>query len=98
MAERWLLVDEIAAHFRANPDTIYMWTTRKRLPAHKLVRLRNCSAFMVMTFLNAKPLIQSVKFVIYSLSNTTPDISDNVIVSNSSKLPILLRRKRFGVS
>ena len=39
MAERWLSVDEIAAHLGVNPDTIYKWITRKSLPAHKLGRL-----------------------------------------------------------
>jgi len=39
MAERWLSVDEIAAHLGVNPETIYKWTARKRLPAHKLGRL-----------------------------------------------------------
>ena len=39
MAERWLSVDEIAAHLGVNPDTIYKWITRKRMPAHKLGRL-----------------------------------------------------------
>ena len=37
--ERWLSVDEIAAHLGANPDTIYKWIERKRLPAHKVGRL-----------------------------------------------------------
>jgi len=39
MAERWLSVDEIAAHLGVNPDTIYKWITRKSMPAHKLGRL-----------------------------------------------------------
>jgi len=39
MQERWLSVDEIAAHLGVNPDTIYKWITRKRMPAHKLGRL-----------------------------------------------------------
>jgi len=39
MTERWLSVDEIAAHLGVNPDTIYKWINRKRLPAHKLGRL-----------------------------------------------------------
>jgi excisionase family DNA binding protein len=39
MTERWLSVDEIAAHLGVNPDTIYKWITRKRMPAHKLGRL-----------------------------------------------------------
>ncbi len=39
MPERWLSVDEIAAHLGVNPDTIYKWITRKSMPAHKLGRL-----------------------------------------------------------
>ena len=39
MAERWLSVDEIAAHLGVNPDTIYKWITRKSMPAHKVGRL-----------------------------------------------------------
>jgi excisionase family DNA binding protein len=39
MQERWLSVDEIAAYLGVNPDTIYKWITRKKMPAHKLGRL-----------------------------------------------------------
>ena len=39
MPERWLSVDEIAAHLGVNPDTIYKWITRKRMPAHKVGNL-----------------------------------------------------------
>src|SRR5262245_27776366 len=39
MQERWLSVEEIAAHLGVNPDTIYKWSTRKKMPAHKLGRL-----------------------------------------------------------
>jgi len=39
MQERWLSVEEIAAHLGVNPDTIYKWITRKRMPSHKLGRL-----------------------------------------------------------
>lgn len=37
--ERWLSVEEIAAHLGANRDTIYKWIERKKMPAHKLGRL-----------------------------------------------------------
>ena len=37
--ERWLSVDEIAAHLGVNPETIYKWIERKKLPAHKVGRL-----------------------------------------------------------
>ena len=39
MTERWLSVDEIAAHLGVNPDTIYKWIIRKRMPAHKVGKL-----------------------------------------------------------
>ena len=39
MPERWLSVDEIAAHLGVNPDTIYKWITRKSMPAHKVGKL-----------------------------------------------------------
>jgi excisionase family DNA binding protein len=39
MRERWLSVEEIAAHLGVNLGTIYKWIDRKRMPAHKLGRL-----------------------------------------------------------
>lgn len=39
MSERWLSVEEIAAHLGVNPDTIYKWITRKGMPAHKVGKL-----------------------------------------------------------
>ena len=39
MPERWLSVDEIAAHLGVNPDTIYQWITRKGTPAHRVGKL-----------------------------------------------------------
>lgn len=39
MKERWLSVSEIAPHLGVNPDTIYTWIERTRLPAHKVGRL-----------------------------------------------------------
>ncbi len=39
MQERWLSVEEIAAHLDVNRDTIYKWLTRKKMPAHKVGRL-----------------------------------------------------------
>ncbi len=37
--ERWLSVEEIAAHLGVNRDTIYKWIERKQMPAHRLGRL-----------------------------------------------------------
>jgi excisionase family DNA binding protein len=39
MQERWLSVEEIAAHLGVNRDTIYKWIGRKKMPAHKVGRL-----------------------------------------------------------
>jgi excisionase family DNA binding protein len=39
MHERWLSVEEIAAHLGINPDTVYKWINRRRMPAHKVGRL-----------------------------------------------------------
>jgi excisionase family DNA binding protein len=33
--ERWLSVEEIAAHLGVNPDTVYKWIERKKLPASR---------------------------------------------------------------
>jgi len=37
--ERWLSVQEIAAHLGIKTDTVYTWVSRKRMPAHKVGRL-----------------------------------------------------------
>jgi excisionase family DNA binding protein len=37
--ERWLSVEEIAAHMGVNPDTVYKWIERRKLPAHRMGRL-----------------------------------------------------------
>jgi excisionase family DNA binding protein len=39
MEDRWLSVEEIAAHLGVKRDTVYKWINRKRLPAHKVGRL-----------------------------------------------------------
>ena len=39
MKERWLSVEEIAAHLGVNRDTIYKWIDRKKMPAHKVGQL-----------------------------------------------------------
>lgn len=39
MTERWLSVEEIAAHLGISRDTVYKWIGRKELPAHKIGRL-----------------------------------------------------------
>jgi len=39
MEDRWLSVEEIAAHLGVKRDTVYKWIVRKGLPAHKVGRL-----------------------------------------------------------
>jgi excisionase family DNA binding protein len=53
MQERWLSVGEIAAHLGVNPDTIYKWIDRKKLPAHKLGRLWKFLASEVDSWIKA---------------------------------------------
>jgi excisionase family DNA binding protein len=38
-AERWLSVQEIAAHLGVKTDTVYTWVSKKHMPAHKVGRL-----------------------------------------------------------
>ena len=37
--DRWMSVEEIAAHLGVKRDTVYKWISRKQLPAHKVGRL-----------------------------------------------------------
>jgi excisionase family DNA binding protein len=37
--ERWVVVDEVAAHLGVNRDSVYRWIDRKGLPAHRVGRL-----------------------------------------------------------
>ena len=37
--DRWLSVEEIAAHLGVKRTSIYKWITRKNMPAHKLGKL-----------------------------------------------------------
>ena len=37
--DRWLSVDEIAAHLGIKRDTVYNWIAGKKLPAHRMGRL-----------------------------------------------------------
>ena len=39
MDDRWLSVDEIAAHLGISKDTVYTWVTTKGMPGHKVGRL-----------------------------------------------------------
>lgn len=36
MEERWLSVDEIAAHLGIARETVYRWIDRRMLPAHRI--------------------------------------------------------------
>lgn len=37
--ERWLSVEEIAAHLGVSKETVYRWIDRGRIPAHRIGRL-----------------------------------------------------------
>ena len=37
--ERWVGVDDVAAHLAVNKDSIYRWINNKGLPVHKVGRL-----------------------------------------------------------
>lgn len=37
--ERWVDVEEVAAHLNVTKDSIYRWIDRKGFPAHKVGRL-----------------------------------------------------------
>jgi excisionase family DNA binding protein len=39
MSERWLSLEEIAAHLGVSEDTIHRWIRLKEMPAHKVGRL-----------------------------------------------------------
>jgi excisionase family DNA binding protein len=38
-ADRWLSVEEIAAHLGVSKETIYRWLERKVIPAHRMGKL-----------------------------------------------------------
>lgn len=37
--DRWMSVEEIAAHLGIKRETVYLWIDTKRMPAHKVGRL-----------------------------------------------------------
>lgn len=37
--ERWVNVDDVAAHLNVTRDTVYRWLEKKRLPAHRVGRV-----------------------------------------------------------
>lgn len=37
--DRWLSVQDIAAHLGVQQETIYVWIAKKAMPAHKVGRL-----------------------------------------------------------
>lgn len=38
-SERWLSVEEIAAHLGVSRETIYRWLEKKKIPAHRVGKL-----------------------------------------------------------
>lgn len=50
-AERWLSVEEIAAHLGISKETIYRWIERKKIPAHRVGRLWKFKASEVDTWI-----------------------------------------------
>ena len=51
--ERWLSVEEIAAHLGVNRDTIYKWIDRRQMPAHKLGKLWKFKATEIDAWITA---------------------------------------------
>lgn len=45
--ERWLSVEEIAAHLGISKETIYRWVEREKIPAHRVGRLWKFKASQV---------------------------------------------------
>jgi excisionase family DNA binding protein len=39
VSEKWSSLEEIALHLGVSKDTIYLWISNKKLPAHKIGRL-----------------------------------------------------------
>lgn len=37
--ERWLSVEEIAAHMGISKETVYRWLDRRKIPAHRIGKL-----------------------------------------------------------
>ena len=37
--ERWVSVEEVAAHLGVNKDSIYRWIDKKNFPSHRVGRL-----------------------------------------------------------
>ncbi|MCI0623783.1 MAG: helix-turn-helix domain-containing protein [Acidobacteria bacterium] len=62
MNERWLSVEEIAVHLGVNPDTVYKWIERKKMPAHKVGRLWKFQATEVDAWIRDGRASESVSF------------------------------------
>ncbi|WP_208623415.1 helix-turn-helix domain-containing protein [Brucella oryzae] len=39
MSDRWVSVEEIAEHLGVSKDTVYVWISKREMPAHKVGRL-----------------------------------------------------------
>lgn len=62
--ERWLSVEEIAAHLGISKETIYRWLEKEKIPAHRVGRLWKFKASEVDQWVvagNAATLEQQVQ-------------------------------------
>lgn len=39
MSDRWLSVEEIAEYLGVSKDTVYVWISKRNMPAHRIGRL-----------------------------------------------------------
>lgn len=39
MSHRWLSVEEIAEYLGVSKDTVYVWISKRKMPAHRIGRL-----------------------------------------------------------
>ena len=53
IAERWVSVDDVAAHLGVTKDSVYRWIDKRGLPAHKIGRLWKCKLSEVDAWVEA---------------------------------------------
>ena len=57
--ERWLSVEEIAAHLGISKETIYRWLEKKKVPAHRVGRLWKFKASEVDNWVKKGEAVES---------------------------------------